>query len=165
MLLHMIFLQHQFSSPAKQAHAGAATAAISVIGACHFEHSNSLTLFGSTTYVGTHFAGTNTNKHTAGQITRNKPGKDKDYLCPPPPYLAMLRGAWVHPKLLWIKRLMVLSFFSFCDGCGQTKISSSPVRVEVHVAVASMLPEEAQVLLRARPAQKAKGVLLWRSED
>lgn len=37
--------------------------------------------------------------------------------------------------------------------------------VEVHVTVGSMLPEEAQVLPGARPAQQAKGVLFIGSKD
>lgn len=37
--------------------------------------------------------------------------------------------------------------------------------IEIHFAIAGMLPEKPQVLLGACPAQKAKWKLLHRSED
>ena len=40
-----------------------------------------------------------------------------------------------------------------------------PVRVEVHVAVACMLPQEAQVLFGPGPPQQAEGVLLRGGDD
>lgn len=45
------------------------------------------------------------------------------------------------------------------------RLMSLPVRVEVHVAVACMLPQEAQVLSGAGPPQQAEGVLLRGGDD
>ena len=40
-----------------------------------------------------------------------------------------------------------------------------PMRVEVHIAVACMLPQEAQVLFGPCPPQQAEGVLLRGGDD
>lgn len=40
-----------------------------------------------------------------------------------------------------------------------------PVRVEVHVAIACMLPQKAQVLFGTGPPQQAEGVLLMGGDD